>query len=75
MLQIWVAKTPAEASCESPPNLVVNMGLVEADGMADCNTIIARDKGESVPIRPVTINANAGIIISLHSIIKQSAFL
>ena len=32
MLQVVVANTPAEASCESPPNLVVNIGVVEAEG-------------------------------------------
>ena len=44
MLQAVVANTPAAASCESPPNLVVNIGVVEADGIADCKTIMGNGK-------------------------------
>ncbi len=75
MLQAVVANTPAEASCESPPKRVVNIGVVEADGIADCKTIIARTKGESAPKRPVTSNTMVGIIINLHSTIKARALL
>ena len=75
MLQAVVAKTPAEASWGSPPNFAVNMGAVEADGMADCKTIIARTRGESPSNRPVIINARVGTIISLHKIINASVLL
>ena len=70
-----VAKTPMEASLESPPNLVVNMGVVDADGIAACNTMMARDKGVSESKRPVTNNAKIGIIINLHNTINDMAVL
>ena len=75
MLQIVVANTPAEASCESPPNRVVNIGVVEADGIEDCKTMIALTKGGSEPNRPVINNARLGIIINLHNIINAIGFL
>ena len=75
ILQAVVANTPAEASCESPPNLVVNRGVVEAEGIADCRTIIARTKGGSQPNKPVTNNATAGTTISLHRITRIMGFL
>lgn len=75
MVQIWVANTPAEARCGSPPNLVVNIGVVEADGIADCKTIIARVKGGRKPNKPVIKNASVGIIINLHNTINARGFL
>ena len=74
-LKICVTKTLTEANCESPPNLVVNMGVVEADGMADCRTMTARESGERKPKRPVTNKTKAGTNISLQKINKIMGFL
>lgn len=74
ILQICVAKTPAEANCESPPNLLVKIGVVEAEGMADWRTITARERGERKPQKPVTIKIRPGMTISLHNTINKRGF-
>lgn len=70
-----VAKTPTEASRGSPPNLVVKMVVVDADGIAACSTIMARVRGVREGMKPVTKSAKMGMITSLHSTINNMALL
>ena len=75
MLEICVAKTPAAASWLSPPNLLIKMGVVDADGIADCRTMMARASGERKPHKPVIKSARPGTSISLHNTISKIGFL
>ena len=70
-LAMVVAKTPTEASRESPPKRVVKIGVVDAEGIADCSTIMARHKGVSEGIKPVMKSAKIGIITNLHKTISS----
>ena len=68
MLNRVVKKTPRAATSASPPNFLANMGVVEAEGIAACITIIA----VNIPGKPSKLLMNkmakAGIRISRQNI-------
>ena len=61
MLNKVVKNTPLAASSVSPPNLLVSMGAVDAEGIAACSTIITASILGKPPKTLINKIARAGI--------------
>ena len=69
-----VKKTPVAANSGSPPNLRVIRGVMDGEGIAACNTIIAFEIKDMFFTNPTIKNNIAGTTISLQTTSALSVF-
>ena len=67
MLTSVVKNTPCDANSVSPPKRFVKIDVLDADGIAACNKIIAFEIGESPLKKKIMQSAIAGIKIRRHN--------